>query len=347
MAGLQSDIDLDSLSAHLEEHVEGFEGLEALEKFATGQSNPTYRVVCKSGLYVLRAKPPGKLLKSAHQVEREYRVMKALADTDVPVPRMLHLATDEASPLGRAFFVMEHLEGRIFWDPSLPDLEPGERGRIYDSMSRTLASLHGVDVERAGLSDFGRPGNYFRRQTERWAGQYRESATVGSPAMDRLSGWLLENVPEDDGQHCLVHGDYRIDNMIFAPGGCSVLGLLDWELSTLGHPLADLAYQCMQWRLPNSGKMRGLGGLDREALGIPGERAYVEAYCRLRGLDGIGSWAFCLAFAFFRLAAILEGVVRRAADGNASNPETARTYAGVIPVLAEMALEVIDRDGGE
>jgi aminoglycoside phosphotransferase (APT) family kinase protein len=290
---------------------------------------------------VLRAKPPGPLLKSAHQVEREYRVMAALASTEVPVPRVLALAEDAESPIGRAFFVMEHLDGRIFWDPALPGLDPTERAAVYDAMNATLAALHSVDVAAVGLSDFGRPGNYFARQTDRWMRQYRASAPAPNPDMERLMGWLPGHVPPDDGQVALVHGDFRLDNIIFAPDAPRVIALLDWELSTLGHPLADLAYQCMQWRLPHDGGMRGLGGLDRAALGLPSEEAYVARYCARRGLEGIGDWPFFLAFSFFRLAAILEGVVRRAHDGNASNPETARLYATAIPVLARMGCEAV------
>ncbi|MCI2398992.1 phosphotransferase [Aliiroseovarius subalbicans] len=336
------EIEPRALGAYLEDHVEGFHGLRTCEKFAAGQSNPTYRVEAASGCYVLRAKPPGKLLKSAHAVEREFRVMAALEGTEVAVPRVFHLAEDDASPIGRAFFVMEHLDGRIFWDPALPEVGRDARGAIYDAMNATLAALHSVDVTAVGLSDYGRPGNYFARQLERWSGQYRASALTPRPQMDALITWLEEALPPDDGQVALVHGDYRMDNMMFAPQAPRVIGLLDWELSTLGHPLADLAYQCMQWRLPHDAGMRGLGGLDRAALGLPGEAEYVATYAARRGIGAVDDWAFHLAFAFFRLAAILEGVVRRAHDGNASNPDSARAYASAIPVLAALALEVIE-----
>lgn len=336
------DITEDALGAWLERHVAGFSGLREVVKFATGQSNPTYRIEATSGRYVLRAKPPGQLLKSAHLVEREYRVMKALAGSGVAVPEMLCLAEDGDSPIGRAFFVMEHLEGRIFWDPALPELARDQRGPVYDAMNATLAALHEVDVGAVGLGDFGKPGNYFARQTERWSGQYRASARQQLPDFERVMGWLADNLPEDDGQAALVHGDFRLDNMIFAPDAPRVIGLLDWELSTLGHPLADLAYQCAQWRLPHEGGMRGLGGLDRAALGLPSEAEYVAAYLRRRGLDEIANWPFYLAFSLFRIAAILQGVVRRAEDGNASNPETALKYASAIPVLAGLAAKVIE-----
>lgn len=327
-----------ALGAWLERHVAGFAKLEAVEKFATGQSNPTYRLRAGSGDYVLRAKPPGALLKSAHLVEREYRVMAALAGSGVPVARMFALATDEQSPIGRAFFVMEYLEGRIFWDPALPELDVGARGAIYDAMNAVLAKLHALDVQAIGLSDFGRPGNYFARQTDRWARQYRASASAPSRDVERLIDWLEAGMPGDDGQAALVHGDYRLDNMIFAPDRAQVIGLLDWELATLGHPLADLAYQCMQWRLPADAGMRGLGGLDRRALGLPDESSYIAAYCARRGMDVPENWNFYLGFSYFRLIAILEGVVRRAEEGNASNPQTARRYAEAIPVLVGQAL---------
>ncbi|MFQ5437203.1 MAG: phosphotransferase family protein [Paracoccaceae bacterium] len=327
--------DIARLGAYLERNVLGFEGLQQAEKFATGQSNPTYFLTARSGAYVLRAKPPGKLLPSAHQVDREFRVMQALAGTGVPVPRIFHLAGDD-NPLGRMFCLMEHVKGRIFWDPALPEVSTRDRGAIYDAMNRTLAVLHGVDVAGVGLADFGRPGNYFQRQTDRWIKQYRASVLTHNGDMERLIEWLLANVPDDETA-TLVHGDYRLDNMIIAPDGNEVVALIDWELSTLGHPMADLAYQCMQWRLPYRSGMRGLGGLDRAELGLPTEEDYVAAYCTYRGIEGIENWTFCLAFSFFRLAAILEGVVRRAHDGNASNPERARQMAQAIPVLAGMA----------
>jgi len=338
MSNSQAIEDIEALGAYLEAHIDGFSGLASVEKFGTGQSNPTYHLKATSGEYVLRAKPPGELLKSAHQVDREYRVMKALAGRNVPVPRMDHLAGDD-NPLGRMFFVMAYLPGRIFWDPSLPELDLSERAAIYDSMNKTLAALHNVDVSAAGLSDFGRPGNYFARQTDRWIKQYRASVLEPNSDMDRLMDWLLAHMPDDETA-TLVHGDYRLDNMIFAPDRPEVIAVLDWELSTTGHPLADLAYQCMQWRLPYQAGMRGLGGLNRTDLGLPEEAAYVAAYCDRRGIPTIDNWNFYLAFSFFRLAAILQGVVRRAHDGNASNPERAREMSKAIPILAGMANEL-------
>jgi aminoglycoside phosphotransferase (APT) family kinase protein len=288
----------------------------------------------------LRRKPPGAILKSAHAVDREYRIMAALAQTDVPVPRVLHLCTDD-SVIGSMFYVMEHVEGRIFWDGKLPELQPDERRAIYDSMNAALAALHEVDPAAVGLADYGKPGSYFERQVARWTEQYRASEIHPIPAMDALIEWLVSAMPEDDGRVSLVHGDYRIDNMIFEPSGARILAVLDWELSTLGHPLADLAYQCMQWRLPSEGAFRGLGGIDRQAYGIPTEAEYVELYCKRSGVDVIGNWPFYLAFSFFRLAAILQGVYKRALDGNASNPERGRRMGEAVPMMADMALEVV------
>jgi len=315
--------------------------LREVVKFDTGQSNPTYRLRADSGDYVLRAKPPGTLLRSAHMVEREYRVMAALAGSAVPVPQMFSLCAAENSPFGRAFFVMEFLEGRIFWDPALKCLPKADRSPIYDAMNETLAALHSVNVQAVGLGDFGKPGNYFARQLERWSKQYLAAARDPRDDLLAVMDWLGANLPPDDGQATLVHGDFRLDNMVFHPERAEVVGLLDWELSTLGHPLADLAYQCAQWRMSHSGALRGLGGCDRAALGLPSEAEYVAAYCARRGLDGIANWRFYLVFSLFRFAAILAGVARRADDGNASNPAMARRYAMVIPELAQMAVAMM------
>ena len=339
-------LDEAALNRYLTSAIDGFDGLQSIVKFPGGQSNPTFRLVAKSGQYVLRRKPAGSLLKSAHAVEREYRVMSALATTEVPVPRMRVLCEDE-SVIGSAFFVMDYLDGRIFWDPALPDLSNAERASVYDEMNRTLAALHSVDVESVGLSSFGRPGDYFARQLARWTDQYRASETGVLADMDRLIVWLADNLPPDDGRIALVHGDYRIDNMIFDSNAPKLLALLDWELSTLGHPFADLAYQCMQWRLPNQGRMRGLAGIDRGALGLPSEEQYVARYCERMKLAGIPHWNFYLAFSFFRLAAILQGVKKRALDGNASNPEAGLRMGEAVPVLAHMAVSLIDgKEGG-
>lgn len=344
MSGEAGAIDQATLAPYLEAHIPGFAGLSAIEKFKSGQSNPTYLLTAASGRYVLRAKPPGQLLKSAHQVDREFRVMRALGGTAVPVPRMLHLSGED-SPIGRMFYVMEFLDGRILWDPSLPDVSGNhERAAIYDAMNATLAALHDVDVEAVGLGDFGKPGSYFERQLARWTGQYRASETEAITDIDRLIAWLEKRMPADDGRLSLVHGDYRLDNMMFAPDAPKVIAVLDWELSTLGHPFADLAYQCMQWRLPHTSGFRGLGGVDRAAAGLPSEEAYVAAYCKRRGIGKIDGWIFFLAFSFFRLAAICQGVYRRALDGNASNPEKARTYGEAVKLLAQLAARLIDEN---
>lgn len=331
--------DMEALADELHELVPGFSGLHAVEKFNTGQSNPTYRVEADSGNYVLRAKPPGTLLKSAHQVDREYRVMKALAANNVPVPQVYGL-TGENSAIGRMYFVMELVEGRIFWDPALPEVSKQERTAIYDGMNDVLARLHSVDPEAAGLADFGRSGSYFARQIRRWSEQYIASKTEELPEMDRLMDWLWDNLPDDDGLVSVVHGDYRLDNMIFAPHGEEVRALIDWELSTLGHPLADLSYQCMQWRLPHKSGFRGLGGLDRDELGIPSEADYVARYSERSGI-AVDNWTFCLSFSFFRLAAILQGVYKRSLDGNASNPERAKEIGQAVPQLASMANDIM------
>jgi len=333
------------IAPYLEKNVEGFNGFRSIEKFSSGQSNPTYLVTADSGKYVLRAKPPGKLLKSAHQVDREFRVMQALMDTAVPVPRALHLAGDD-SPIGRMFFVMDYLDGRIFWDPALREVTSNEeRGAIYDSMNAALAALHSVDIEAVGLGDFGKPGSYFERQFSRWSSQYHASEVEPVADMDRLIKWLGENMIADDGRTALVHGDYRLDNMIFAKDSAVILAILDWELSTLGHPFADLAYQCMQWRLPHESGFRGLGGVDRAAIGLPSEREYVDRYCERTGCGTIDNWPFYIAFTFFRLGAILQGVYKRSLDGNASNPEKAKRYGMAVPLLARMAVESIENEG--
>jgi aminoglycoside phosphotransferase (APT) family kinase protein len=329
------------LGRWLEANVPGFSGLRGLHKYPSGQSNPTYRLDAASGSYVMRRKPSGTLLKSAHLVEREYRVMKALGAAGFPVPRMLALCED-ADVIGSAFYVMALVEGRIFWNPSLPGIPTDERRAVYDAMNEALARLHGFDPAALGLADYGRSGDYFARQIRRWSEQYRLSETIAIPDMEALIAWLGGRTPPNDGRSALVHGDWRIDNLIFAPDSARLRAAIDWELSTLGHPFADLAYQCMQWRLPNESELRGLGGVDRETLGIPSERAYVEAYARRLGVDDVGDWTFLIAFSFFRVAAIVQGVYRRALDGNASNPERARRMGDAVPLMARLAIEEIE-----
>ena len=332
--------DVRAFDAWAAAHVEGFRGPSKATKFATGQSNPTYLIEASSGRYVLRRKPPGRLLKSAHMIEREFRVLSALEGRGFPAPRALALCEDE-SVVGTAFFLMAHVEGRIFWNPALPELEREDRGKIFDAMNEGLAKLHAIDVAAVGLSDFGKPGSYFARQLMRWTEQYRASETETVEDMERLIVWLGAHVPVDDGRVALVHGDWRIDNMIFDARAPRLLAVLDWELSTLGHPFSDLAYQCMWWRMPNASN-NGLGGVDRVAQGLPTEAEYVEAYCRRAGLDGVPDWTFLIAFSFFRIIAIAQGVYKRALDGNASNPERGRQYGKAVPMMAGLAIEAIE-----
>ena len=334
-------LDTTRLEAYLTDHIPGFRGPLTADKFAGGQSNPTFKLTAGNTSYVLRRKPPGELLKSAHAVDREFRVITALRDTDVPVPRTYVLCEDD-DVIGSMFYVMEYMEGRILWDPLLPEAADNtERGAIYDAMNQTMAALHNVDVEAVGLSDFGRPGNYFERQTARWSKQYRASETQHIAAMETLMTWLADNMPADDGSVSLVHGDYRLDNMMFHPSEPRVVALLDWELSTLGHPLADLANQCMAWMLPREGAIKGLAGIDRAALGIPSDEAYIARYCQRTGREGIDNWNFYLVFSLFRLAAILQGIVKRAEIGTASSAEAKSRGDAVVP-LAQMALGLID-----
>ena len=338
MAYDAAHLDLEAVERYLVAHVAGFRGPLSAEKFSIGQSNPTFRLDSPSGSLVLRRKPPGQLLKSAHAVDREFRVQKALAGGQVPVARM-HVLCEDEGVIGSMFYVMAFQPGRHFMEPTLTDLSPDQRGAVFDEMNRVLAALHSVDIEAAGLGDFGKPGSYFARQIGRWSKQYRASETETLPDMDALIGWLDANLPEDDGRVGLVHGDYRIDNMIFASGKPEIAAVLDWELSTLGHPFSDLAYQCMQWRMPVGPEGRGLAGVDRKAHGVPTEQEYVEAYCHRMGLPGIPGFGFCLAFSFFRMAAIVQGVKKRGLDGNASNPERAARMGQYVPVYARMGLE--------
>ncbi|MEM8592922.1 MAG: phosphotransferase family protein [Pseudomonadota bacterium] len=331
------------LEGYLAAHVDGFGRLDAMDKFSGGQSNPTYSVTSGTRRFVLRAKPPGKLLPSAHQVDREYRVMAALAETDVPVPRMFHLSGED-TPLGAQFFVMEHVDGHIHWDPALPDASPQVRRAIYDAMNAALAALHSIDPAQIGLSDYGKPGNYFERQLGRWTKQYRAAETTPRPDVDWVIDWLTEAMPVDDGSATIVHGDYRIDNMIFS-ADYELLALLDWELSTLGHPMADLAYQVMIWRIPNEGRFKGLGGVNRATLGLPSDEDYVATYCDRRGIQTPFEWRFYLTFACFRFLAILQGVLKRGLEGNASNPMGQEVMAPLIEHLAIEARSIAQARG--
>jgi len=331
----QHAFDAGALQAWLQGHLPGFAGPLRIEQFKGGQSNPTYKLVTPGAAYVLRSKPgpTAKLLPSAHAIEREYRVMAALAGRGVPVPQMLALCEDEAV-IGRAFYVMSFADGRVLWDQSLPGMSRAERGAIYDEMNRVIAALHCVEIEAAGLGDYGRPGNYFERQIGRWGKQYLASITQPIDAMDRLMAWLPTHMPAsalDASKVAVVHGDYRLDNLVFHPTKPYVLAVLDWELSTLGHPLADFSYHCMAWHIP-PGAFRGIGGLDHAALGIPSETEYVRRYCdrtRLATPESLATdWNFYLAYNLFRLAAILQGIAKRVEDGTAASEQARQTGSG-------------------
>jgi aminoglycoside phosphotransferase (APT) family kinase protein len=338
---LGNSLPLGPLKTYLEAHVPGLRDLRKVTKFSGGQSNPTYLLEAQSGRYVLRRKPHGALLPSAHAVDREYRVIRALASTDVPVPEALHLCTDD-SVIGSMFYVMAFLDGRTLWDHALPGFSNAERGQIYDELNRVLVALHAVDITAVGLEDYGRPGNYYERQISRWGRQYRASETGRSDSMEKLIAWLERNVPADDGRRCLVHGDYRLDNLMFDRHETRAIAVLDWELSTLGHPLADLGYQCAQWRFPHDADlMPGLGGLDRSALGIPTEEEYVGRYCEQLGIASITHWNFYLAVSYFRLAAICQGVYKRGLNGNASS-ERATQFGHLAEYIARTACELLD-----
>jgi aminoglycoside phosphotransferase (APT) family kinase protein len=334
------DLPVESLATYLEAHVAGFRGPLTATKFKGGQSNPTYRIDAASGAYVLRRKPPGPLLPSAHAVDREFRVLQALHGTAVPVAQPLHLCSDE-SVIGSMFYLMSFVEGRIFWDPSLPDMDPAQRAQIYIGIVDAMAALHTIDPTAVGLADYGKPGNYFERQIRRWSEQYRASETRPIAVMDTLIDRLPARCPADDGVVALAHGDFRIDNLMFDPRGPRVIAVVDWELSTLGHPLADLGYFCMALRLPRNPALPGLAGLDRAALGIPDETALLARYSQLTGRPIPADWPFVLAFSFFRLAAIAQGVAKRAEQGNASS-EQAVQAGRMVEMLAHQGLEVLN-----
>ncbi len=333
-------LDLAAVAEYLSQHLPGFAGPVTATKFQGGQSNPTFLLETPNHSYVLRRKPPGVLLKSAHAVDREFRVQKALYGSDVPVAKM-HLLCEDDDVIGSAFYVMDHVKGRNHTDPTMPDQTVQARTAIIDDMNRVLAALHDVDVDAVGLSDYGPPGNYYERQVGRWSKQYRASETDSVPAMDALMEALSAQIPAEDGQRTLVHGDYRIDNMIFEEGGTKCLAVLDWELSTIGHPYADLASVIMQWQMPAGAEGRGLAGVDRAALGLPSDAAFIAKYCERRGLDGIDNFGFYLGFCFFRMAAIIQGVLKRALDGNASNPERAMKVGQYVPVFAQNGLTAL------
>ena len=335
-------LDTKAVDAYLSAHLPGYGGPLQATKFETGQSNPTFLLTTPAKRYVLRRKPPGVLLKSAHAVDREYRVQKALADSPVPVARM-HLLCEDDAVIGSAFYVMDHVDGRNFTDPVMEGVDTTTRAGVIAEMNRVLADLHMVDIDAAGLSDYGPPGNYFERQVARWGKQYHASETEPVPAMDRLIEALAEATPAEDGQRTLVHGDYRIDNMIFARDGTECLAVLDWELSTIGHPYADLAAVIMQWQMPPGKDGRGLAGIDRAALGLPSDEEFIAAYCERRGIPGIDNFGFYLSFCFFRMAGIIQGVMKRALDGNASNPERGLALGRYVPLFADHGLKALER----
>ena len=333
------DLPAAALAAYIEAHIDGFRGPLTATKFKGGQSNPTYRIDAASGTYVLRRKPPGPLLPSAHAVDREFRVLQALHGTSVPVAKPLHLCRDE-SVIGSMFYLMSFVDGRIFWDPSLPDMAAADRADIYLGIIDAMAALHTVDPVAVGLGDYGKPGNYFERQIKRWGEQYRASETRPIAAMDALIDALPARCPADDGVVALAHGDFRIDNLMFHPDEPRVIAIVDWELSTLGHPLADLGYFCMALRLPRNPALPGLAGLDRTALGIPDEAALLARYSQVSGRPIPVDWSFVLAFNFFRLAAIAQGVAKRAEQGNASS-EQAMQAGRMTGMLATLGLEML------
>jgi aminoglycoside phosphotransferase (APT) family kinase protein len=353
-----------TLAAYLEANVTGFRGPLTATKFKGGQSNPTYLIEAVSGRYVLRRKPPGKLLASAHAVDREFRVLKTLCGSAIPVAQPLHLCVDDAV-IGSMFYLMSYVPGRIFWDPALPDIPSGSRAAHFNAAVDALAAIAKLDVAGAGLGDYGKPGNYFSRQVSRWTEQYRSSETERLDAMEALIGTLPGAVPADDGRVALVHGDFRIDNLIWVPPGRSpsaaeamdgrerpakaaedpqqtarIAAIVDWELSTLGHPFADIAYFSMALRLPRNPVLPGLAGIDRTALGIPAESALVERFAAATGLDPLPHWNFLLAFQFFRLAAIAQGVLKRALQGNASS-EQALAAGRMTRTIASLGAELI------
>lgn len=340
----QHAFDTAALDAWLQPRLPGYCGPLTVEQFKGGQSNPTFKLITHGATYVMRAKPgpSAKLLPSAHAIEREFRVMKALAATDVPVAQM-HLLCEDESVIGRAFYVMEHVAGRVLWDQTLPGMTPDERGAIYDEMNRVIAALHRVDPAAIGLGDYGRPGSYFERQIARWSRQYQASVTDPIPEMDRLIDWLPAHLPagaRDDTQVSIVHGDFRLDNLMFHPTEPRVLAVLDWELSTLGHPIADFSYHGMAWHIP-PGVFRGIAGADLAALGIPSEEDYVRRYLA-RSRPGMSfealmaDWDYYLAYNMFRIAAILQGIAKRVVEGTASSDQARQAGAGARP-MAKLA----------
>ena len=336
-------IDFKAASDWAETNVENFFSPAKYTKFNSGQSNPTYLIETSKKKYVLRKKPEGILLKSAHAVDREYRVQLALQNSSIPVPQMYAYCDDE-SILGTEFYIMEHLEGVCFEDPRLDVVAQHRRFSIFEEMSNILAKIHKVDLLKAGLTDYGPSGDYFTRQINRWTKQYRSSETDQIKSMDHLILWLEENTPTDDGKRCLVHGDFRLDNLLFDPKKNNCVAVLDWELSTIGHPFADLASVLMQWSMPTGLEGRGLQDVNRKEVGLMEDDQFVDSYCGRVGLNGINKFEFYMAFAFFRMAAILQGVKRRALEGNASNPEKAIKLGNLVELFSEKGIAVLEEN---
>jgi aminoglycoside phosphotransferase (APT) family kinase protein len=337
--------DIDAMQAYMREHVEGFSGELSVEQFKGGQSNPTFKLNAGGKSYVLRTKPgpAAKLLASAHAIDREFRVMDALHRAGFPAARQYALCTDE-SIIGRAFYIMEFVEGRVLWDQGMPGMTPAQRAAHYDEMNRVISQLHTIDYAAIGLADYGKPGNYFVRQIDRWTRQYKASETEKIDAMDRLIEWLQNNIPPGDDTS-IVHGDYRLDNMIFHPTEPRVLAVLDWELSTLGHPLADFSYHCMSWHIA-PGQFRGISGLDLKALGIPSEEEYIAKYCERTGKTiRKEDFDFYLAYNMFRMAGILQGIMKRYVDGTASSEQALQSGKAARP-MAEMGWKYASRGKG-
>ncbi|SEP85688.1 phosphotransferase [Thalassovita taeanensis] len=341
-ARASGQMDTDRLRVWLSQNVAGFQGPMQITKFEGGQSNPTFKIAAASGDYVLRRKPPGPVLPSAHAVDREYRVLSALSETAVPVPKVHALCLDEAV-LGSMFYVMDMIPGRTFWDPRLPDQTKAERAAIFDGMNQTIAAIHSIDPKSVGLEGFGRSENYLQRQVSRWTKQYHASATIENPAMDKIIEWLPKHLPQDNISG-IVHGDYRLDNVLIHPSEPRIVAVLDWELSTIGNPLADFAYHVMTWRFAPE-LFRGLGGEDLKTLGIPDETEYLETYLRRTGFDRPDDWEFYVILSMFRLASILQGIAKRAITGTAANADAVEVGAKAVPI-SELAWGIIaSREG--
>ncbi|MEP1442797.1 MAG: phosphotransferase family protein [Hyphomicrobiales bacterium] len=343
MSDEAQNLDISAVTAYVRERMDGFGDVTNVVKFETGQSNPTYLLETSTKNVVLRRKPMGELLKSAHAVDREFRVQSALAGSNVPVAKM-HLLSDDDNVIGSQFYIMDHVDGRTFDDPRLPDLAIEERKPVLSEMCRVLAALHDVNIDEVGLSEYGPSGNYYVRQISRWSKQYLASRTEAYEPMDQLMAALDKQMPDEDGLRTLVHGDYRIDNMIFDKNSEKCLAVLDWEISTLGHPYADLAGVIMQWQMPTGKTGRGLQGVDRAENGLMSDQEFIDLYCAYRGLKRIENFGFYLGFCFFRMAAVLEGVKRRALDGNASNPKKALELGAHVPAFVSGGLKALGHD---